>query len=64
MLSKEQTEEKATTKENTTDAPLFTGDRKRDTAVSETEKAVEASAFLWKNLKNRLFRKKKKHKDE
>ena len=38
--------------------PLFTGDYRRDTVVSEQEKAVEASIFLWDALK-RLFKKSK-----
>lgn len=38
--------------------PLFTGDYRRDTVVSEFEKAAEASIFLWEIIK-RAFKKNK-----
>ena len=39
--------------------PLFTGDYRRDAVVSEQEKAVEASTFLWGVFK-RLVKKDKR----
>ena len=43
--------------QNETTEPLFTGDYRRDTAVSEYEKAAEASSFLLEIIKS-LFKKK------
>ncbi len=45
--------------EGTPNSPLFTGDRRRDTSVSEFEKAAEASQGLFNMIK---ARKKKKSK--
>ena len=42
---------------DTTSKPLFTGDYIHDTSVSEHEKAVEASRFLFEVIK-RIFKKK------
>jgi len=35
----------------TTNSPLFTGDYRRDTAVSELEKAAEASLAIFEHIK-------------
>lgn len=39
-------------------SPLFTGDYKRDTAVSEAEKAAEVSQAIYNVLKNKFGKKK------
>ncbi len=47
--------------ENTQDIqikPLLTGDYRRDNAISEQEKTVEAAIFLW-SIFRRLFKKDK-----
>ena len=38
--------------------PLFTGDYRRDTSVSEYEKAAEVSQAIFKAIKNKLERNK------
>ena len=43
--------------QNNVPTPLFTGEYKRDTAVSEYEKLTEASNFLFSAIK-RVFKKK------
>lgn len=52
-------EEEKNDMEGTPNSPLFTGDRRRDTSVSEFEKAAEASQGLFNMIK---ARKKKKSK--
>lgn len=41
---------KKTKSNNSTNAPLFTGDCMHDTTVSETEKAVEVSQILFEEV--------------
>ena len=43
--------------------PLFTGDYCRDTAVTEFEKAAEASNAIFNAIKDKLSRRKKKSKE-
>lgn len=37
-----------------TNTPLFIGDYRRDTAVSELEKAAEASQAIYNSIKSRI----------
>ena len=43
--------------------PLFTGDHLRDTAVTEFEKAAEASKAIFNAIKDKLSRRKKNSKE-
>ena len=46
-------------RQNKIKKPLFTGDYRRDSAISEIEKAVEASNWLFNAIK-RILKKSKK----
>ena len=49
---------KKETSVNVENTPLFTGDYRHDTAVSETEKAAEVSQAIYNALKNKIGKKK------
>ena len=54
---------KKTEGQDNIEKPLFTGDYWRDTAVTEFEKAAEASNAIFNAIKNKLSRRKKNSKE-
>ena len=61
-MANEKNTKKTDGKDNTP-KPLFTGDYLRDTAVTELEKAAEASNAIFNAIKDKLSRRKKNSKE-
>ena len=61
-MAKKKNTKKTEGKDNTP-KPLFTGDYLRDTAVTELEKAAEASNAIFNAMKGKLSRRKKNSKE-